>query len=101
MGRIGGRPGWTTPGCGPAEEAQKLSDALVAGGGRQCRGSLMIDLKLGEGILGTGHEYLADGLSAQQRTAKLVQFLREGAFKWGVYHRFEAGRDRQFGAKQL
>jgi len=66
-----------------AEEALALSEALVAAGGRQCGGTLKIDLTMGGGaIRGTSSEQLADGLTPEQRTGKLIQFLREGAFKW-------------------
>ena len=44
---------------------------------------LMIDLTMAGGaVRGTGSEQLADGLTPEQRTAKLIQFLREGAFRW-------------------
>ena len=65
-----------------ADEALKLAAVLTAAGGRQCIGSLMVDIDLGEGIRGTGHEFVADGLTPEQRTAKLIRFLQEGSFKW-------------------
>ena len=65
-----------------AEEARALSDALVAGGGRQCIGSLMIDLAFGEHASGTGHILLADDLTPERRTEKVILFLREGSFRW-------------------
>ena len=65
-----------------AEEARALAEALVAGGARQCIGGLMVDLAIGERVRGTGCELVADGLTSQQRTERLIQFLREGSFRW-------------------
>ena len=65
-----------------ADEALSLADALKASGARQCIGSLMVDLDMGSGIRGTGHEIVADGLTPEQRTARLIQFLQEGSFEW-------------------
>jgi len=66
-----------------AKEALALSDALVAAGGRQCVGALRIDITMGGGaIRGSSMEIVADGLTPEERTEKLIQFLREGAFRW-------------------
>jgi len=65
-----------------AQEALALADALVSGGAIQCIGSLKLDLKISDFARGTGHNYLDDGRTPQQRTAHLIQFLREGSFRW-------------------
>ena len=65
-----------------ADEALSLTDALTATGGTQCIGSLVIDLDMGGGVRGTDRELVADDQTPEQRTTKLIQFLREGRFRW-------------------
>jgi hypothetical protein len=42
----------------------------------------MVDLAISEQICGTGCDHVADGLTSRQRTEQLIQFLREGSFRW-------------------
>ncbi len=65
-----------------AEEAFALVDALESEGGRACIGFLRVDLDMGGGIRGTGGGHARDGLTPEERTTKLMRFLREGSFRW-------------------
>ena len=82
-----------------AEEAKALADELVTSGGKQCIGSLMVDIDTGGGVSCTGHQFVADGVTPEERTARLVQFLARRSIQLEVCDQSTPGHPQCLGTQ--
>lgn len=76
---------WSTPDgtwAVTGQEASRLATAIDGTGRYSCLGMCMVDVSYGNGVKGCQMTQASDGLSVEERTRRLVEFLREGDFTW-------------------